>query len=268
MIRSMVNIAQIQEKIHLIKKKGSSIAVICNYYNQANLVTKEFETWEAESTIIFWYEEMSICYVFFCSYDEKELYHGLQQLPEKAVFHVASKNKDVAELWEKRTGYRLYSIYGRFGYTLGSLEEEKQRFASMKLDRFYDENLGYIAKKEDLLEIQELIYNNFDPFCDQLFSNEEMENLIENKNVWIEREGKEICTIFIFQIIGRKFYSNISVNYSTADILYSIQKRARLYAIEKYAVNYYYGWISLENKQAIKKNNPKTYDLYDLIFIK
>ena len=265
---SKANIVQIQEKISLLKKKCSSIISITNYYNQMNLREKEFETWIAESTIIFWYEKMSISYVFFCSYDEKELYHGLQQLPEKAVFHVASKNKDVTELWEKRTGYRLYSIYGRFGYTLGSLEEEKQRFASMKLDRFYDENLGYIAKKEDLLEIQELIYNNFDPFCDQLFSNEEMENLIENKNVWIEREGKEICTIFIFQIEGKKYYANLALNRSTADVLHSIQKKSVLQAIEENQVVYFYGWQALDNKQASRKHGYPDFDLYDYILRK
>lgn len=261
-----MRLEQIREKIRDLKFDEKR--AITNFYNQANLSTKMYEIWEAESTIIFWYMEMSVCHVMFYSYDEKELRQGLQQLPASATIHIVTKDKEDASVWEARIGYPLYAIYGRFGYVLGSPEEEKQRFAAMKLDRFYDEKIGFLAKQTDLREIQDLLYKTFDPYSDVLFTDERMKDLIDNGNVWIEREGQYICTVFVYQIEGKKYYANLALNHSTADVLHSIQKKSILQAIEEHGVTYFYGWQSLANMQASRKHGFPEYDLYDLIFKK
>ncbi len=262
----VMTIAEIQQRIRLIQQKG--VAVITNYYNQPGLAEKEFHTWLTEFTIIFWTQDDSVVRVFFYSCHEEELRKGLQTMPDGAVVDVISKESDIADVWKKRTGYSLHSVYGRFGYPLGNVEAEKERFGAMKLDRFFDAELGIIAQKDDLQEIQRLLYDTFDPCSDHLLLDDELETLIKEGFVWLEREDDKICTIFIYRIEGKKFYSNISLNYSTADVLYSIQKKALLYAIEKYQVTYFYGWISLSNKQALQKNGNPSYDLYDYVYRK
>ncbi len=261
-----MRLEQIQEKIKSLKIDNRN--KISNFYNQSELKDKEFQTWMGEDTIIFWFKKINVNQVYFYSGDEEELREGLNKLPISYTIHVITDKKECASDWEQKLGCPLYDIYGRFGHSLGDLEMEKKRFADMKLDRFYDKSLGMLADKSDLKELQQMIYQTFDESCDQLFIDEEMERLIDNKNVWIAKDENKICTIFIYRIEGKKYYANLALNHSTADVLYSIQKKSILEAIEEYHVTYFYGWQSLKNIQASRKHGFPEYNLYDLIFKK
>lgn len=144
-------------------------------------------------------------------------------------------------------------------------KEERERFSHNPLDRFYREEYGRLAKKEQLAEIQKILRERFDRYADHLYSDEEMEELIVNNQVWIQCEDNQITTIFVYKIEGKKFYSNISFNDSTADVLYSIQKKVLLKAVEEYNITYYYGWIRINNRQALKKNHYPDFDAYDYV---
>ena len=259
-----MNLGQIKERIRMLKLDGKEC--ISNFYYRAEDNEKEYQVWSGEHSLIFSYEKLGINQVYFISNDEEELRRGLSLLPKNSVIHLISKDKEVGEEWSKRLGYPLYSIYGRFGYSLGTLEIETKRFAENKLDRFYDDRFGVFATNADLNDIQKIIFETFDVNCDVLFTDAEMEKLIQNKNVWIEKENGEICTLFIYRIEGKKYYANLAVNRSTADILYSIQKKSILQEIQEHNVTYFYGWQSLTNMQATRKHGFPEFDLYNLIF--
>lgn len=82
----------------------------------------------------------------------------------------------------------MYAVYGRVGHSIVGAKEERERFSHNPLDRFYREEYGRLAKKEQLAEIQKILRERFDRYADHLYSDEEMEELIVNNQVWIQCE--------------------------------------------------------------------------------
>ena len=231
------------------------------------LRNQEFQIVQTDQTIVFWYHDSNICRVFFYSVKESEIKDLLKKVPQGAVMDIISKHKDEEEQWKTLTGFSVLSVYGRFGRNIESAEQEQERFKKNPLDRFYREEYGCIAKKEQLYEIQHILQTHFDDAGDHLYSDEQMTELINNKRVWIQCEEGKITTIFVYKIEGKKFYSNTSFNDSTADVLYSIQKKVLLQAIEEYGIIYFYGWIRINNRQSLRKNHYPEFDAYDYVMI-
>ena len=48
-------------------------------------------------------------------------------------------------------------VYGRVGHSIAGTKEERERFSHNPLDRFYREEYGRLAKKEQLAEIQKIL---------------------------------------------------------------------------------------------------------------
>lgn len=254
-----------------LQKRISEISrvkrVKTNFYGQMELRNQEFQTVQTDQTIVFWYHDSNICRVFFYSVQESEIKDLLKKVPQGAVMDIISKHKDEEEQWKALTGFSVLSVYGRFGRNIESAEQEQERFKKNPLDRFYREEYGCLAKKEQLYEIQHILRTHFDDAGDHLYSDEQMTELINNKRVWIQCEEDKITTIFVYKIEGKKFYSNTSFNDSTADVLYSIQKKVLLQAIEEYGIIYFYGWIRINNRQSLRKNHYPEFDAYDYVMI-
>lgn len=241
--------------------------VVTNFCRQKELRTQIFEVIYTDSSLVFWYWDNHVCRVFFYSIKGAEVRKLLQMTPENAVMDIISPQKEEQKRWEKLTGFSSYAVYGRFGRKIAGIEEEKKRFKREPLDRFYKEEYGIPAVREQLEEIQQVLEDHFDAGADHLYSKQEMAELIDKKRVWIHSEEGRITTIFVYRIEGKKFYSNISLNDSTADVLYSIQKKVLLNAIEEFKVLYYYGWIRINNRQALRKNHYPEFDAYDYVMV-
>ena len=254
-----------------LQKRISEISrvkrVKTNFYGHMELRNQEFQTVQTDQTIVFWYHDSNICRVFFYSVKESEIKELLKKVPQGAVVDIISKHKDEEEQWKALTGFSVLSVYGRFGRNIESAEQEQERFKKNPLDRFYREEYGCLAKKEQLNEIQHILQTHFDNAGDHLYSDDQMTELINNKRVWIQCEEGKITTIFVYKIEGKKFYSNTSFNDSTADVLYSIQKKVLLQAIEEYGIIYFYGWIRINNRQSLRKNHYPEFDAYDYVMI-
>lgn len=260
------DIGEIQQIIDGFKEKGKRTKT--NYYYTYQNFSDSFDVWEGTATIVFGIKEGMVYRVFYCSQNEEELGECLKQVPEGAVLEFITKEKVINENFLARAGFELYDTYGRLGRSLLGYEEEKERMKMQRMGCFYDDSYGEIATKHDLSELQKVIYGTFDVKADHLLTDKEMLELIEKNQVIIQRECGKICCIFIYKIQGKKIYYNLSLNRSTADVLYSIQQKELLKAIREKGVIYMYGWISLNNKAAVKRNENISIDKYNYIFLK
>lgn len=258
---------QFKDLHKLILNIPRSKEMATNFCGQKELQKQTFEVLYTDLTVVFWYWDAFVCRVFFYSVKDSEVRKLLQMTPENAVMDIISPQKEEQKRWEKLTGFSSYAVYGRFGRKIAGTEEEKKRFKREPLDRFYKEEYGIPAVREQLEEIQQVLEDHFDAGADHLYSKQEMAELIDKKRVWIHSEEGRITTIFVYRIEGKKFYSNISLNDSTADVLYSIQKKVLLNAIEEFKVLYYYGWIRINNRQALRKNHYPEFDVYDYVMV-
>ncbi|MCM1232283.1 MAG: hypothetical protein NC489_19335 [Ruminococcus flavefaciens] len=260
-------IGEILQQTHKINRQNRRIWT--NYYHNYSSSSLLFDVIEGESTIVFGIQEGSIYRVFYYSYDNKELANCLKQTPNGAVIDIVTKEKDLNSGWLLSAGFLPYAVYGRFGHVLHTYEEELKQMTSQRMAPFYNENYGECATESDIKEIQDLIFDTFDEHADHLhFLSKELRSLIKKKWIWIQRDDGKICCIFIYNIQGKKIYYNLSINKSSADVLYSIQRKVLLNAITEFHVTYAYGWISLKNKSALKRNQYPSFDTYNHIFYK
>ena len=256
------NFCELQKRISKIVRAGRPVT---NFYGQKELENQKFQVVQTNQTIVFWYLDTVVCRVYFYSFNEPEIKELLKMAPQDAVLDILSRKPGEKVKWESVTGFPVYAVYGRVGHSIVGAKEERERFSHNPLDRFYREEYGRLAKKEQLAEIQKILRERFDRYADHLYSDEEMEELVVNNQVWIQCEDNQITTIFVYKIEGKKFYSNIAFNDSTDDVLYSIQKKVLLKAVEEYNITYYYGWIRINNRQALKKNHYPDFDAYDYV---
>lgn len=261
--RNIKDISQSMSRIRKQKKK-----IITNYYYTYNHSEVLFDVIEREETILFGIQEVDIYRVFYYSCNEKELEDGLREMPEGTILDIIAKEDTLEDEWLNQAGFKLYNVYGRFGMVLPGYEEQKERMAENRLDQYYNEGYGEYAKAEDVEEIQEKIRGAFDSKTDHLFSDEQMNRLIQDKSVYVQRENGRIFCIVIYRIEGKKLYYNLTFNEGTADVSYSIEKKILLQAIRDYGVNYSYSWIALTNKKALKRNGAPSDDVYNYIYEK
>lgn len=259
-----LDIGEIRQIMNRISMSGQTI--LTNYYY--NDLSGRFEVIQRKSTVIFTVNDGEVFRAYYYSSNQKELTECLKTLPLGTIIDIISKEKNVDMEWLNEAGFFPYATYGRFGRTLHTEREERERMSTNPLDRFFSDKYGEYAKKSDVAELQKIIYDTFDANSDHLLSDREMLELIEKKWVIIQRDRNQICCVFIYRIEGKKIYYNLSINKSTADVLYSIQKKALLSAISKWGVRYVYGWISLNNKQALKRNQYPMFEIYDYILQK
>lgn len=260
------HIKEISLKMTEIRKTKRK--VMTNYYLTYNGADVLFDTFVTEETIVFCIQENNIYRVFYYSVDEKDLIENLKKLPKNSILDIVAQEGSLDVQWLEGAGFYLYSTYARFGQPLLDYENQKELMSKNRIDAFYNEEYGECATVDDVQELQRLISKGFDEKTDHLFSDEELEDLINNKNILVQRESGEIFCIFIYKIEGKKFYYNLSYNEGTADVLYSIEKKSLLNAIKEYGVSYAYSWMALTNKKALKRSAVPADHMRNYIFEK
>lgn len=260
---SIKKVIQTMRDIH-----KSSVNILSNYYNSYSADSEEieFDCLIGSSTIVFCIREISVYRVFFYSGDEQELTSCLKEVPSGSILDIVDKTRASVYNYVLAAGFYLYTTYIRFGHSLPSYEKQLEIMKTNLLDQFYDEEYGKPANTSDIPEIQKLIQKHFDPKTDHLFTDSKMKELIREGSVFVERDEESIYCVLIARTIGKKIYMNLIVNEGSADVSYSMEKKAVLNAIANKGVNYEYAWIDERNKKALKRCLVQEDNLYNHIY--
>lgn len=265
-------ISEVLKKINQLKLRGR---VKTNYYpgavkNDADVVLEE-----NENAIIFIVEEPFRKRVFFASVENEALELLLNKLPSGSVLEYIYKlENDMAKvfvnggLYEYTYYIRNTIVWSESPYTVD--ETGKRRL----LQDMYDPNCGEYAKKDDAVELYTLTKEIFDTNCDDVFTLEQWENIIESKKCLIYRENGLIISYYVWKLEGKKFYANISVNRGAANILYNLERRVFEDAWNK-GIRTYYAWFNKDNFVALNRGNANAKEfikhqdiIYNGIYIK
>lgn len=260
------NAIEIKKIINSIKSEGKPI--ITNYYFNIENSDKEYETFTGNGTIAFIKPNITRKEVVFFTNDIDECKTILSNMPLDSVIQIVDKSVESEFEVFRGTGYGLFSIQQRVGSKLLPYDEQVKWYSDQRWDRFYDESFVEYACEDDLDEIQQLINDGFDPYDDDFFCDQEMLQLIKDKNVMISRQNGKITTFHIFRIQGKKMYANHVYNTGWGGALYSMEKYAVLDSIKRYGVIYKYGWIRLTNESAWKRNLMDKESMYNYTFRK
>ena len=110
--------------------------------------------------------------------------------------------------------------------------------------------------------------------CDDVFTLEQWDKIIERKECLLHRENGNIVTFYVWRLEGRKLYSNMVVNEGPANFSYNLERRIFEEMWSK-GIRIFYAWYNIKNKKALKRGNEKTEELikskeiiYNDIYIK
>lgn len=261
---SIDDIFLLMKKIKAERKK-----IIQNYYMNYNNTDMEFDVYQGEGTVVFCCMDGNGVYrCFFYSNAPKVLSSILSSLQKDTIVDYLSRVKEEDHSWLTEAGFLPYALYIRVGKKIEDPGIEKTRELMEFFSGMYDSQCGQYATLEDLESLHHLILQVFDCKKEHCPTKEDLVEYIKNKWVLIYKEDNEILTYFVYQIIGKRYYSNLSYNAITADILYNLERRAREEAQARYDVNYMDAWYDSKNKKSLRRCIMPFDGTYDYIYIK
>lgn len=258
------------KKIRL-KAQNSSLKLYTNMYQYYNKETEDFlcDYRLAHSSLIFSYcDKKNVNRVYFVSFDLRELSNELAYFPQGSVIDFICKGKNALMQSFYDGGFTQIGVYTRKSTNFLTDGKDFKRSHSEILEAYYDETIGEYASEEDAEEIADVLDSVFDKDVDHIPTIDEIREYISKKWVLIYRISGKIRCLYIFQIEGRKFYSNFSYNSLPAIVLYCLEKRAHIDVLKKYDVIMKYSWINIKNENSLKRNILKYDDIYIYIFKK
>lgn len=269
-----LTLKEIFQNINRIKKNADQLkrTYISNIYFFFDPLKAEelYDARMAEDTIIFIKHDVgSIDRVFFATSNLDRLSDMLSDVCIQSVIDYNSESEtcDISEAL-KKAGYSHYSTYIRRHYDVVSNNYEFNNNEKALLDRFYSENYVSYATEHESNLIYSILWEVFDPKRDHLPDIETLNRWIQEKRVLYYEENGEIYSIYIYEVYGKKMYSAFSYNKTSADKLYSLEKKAFYDAIERYGITQKYSWVNVKNYRAADRTNYVNEELYNYIFCK
>lgn len=190
---------------------------------------------------------------YFVAGDEKMLVQMLKNSPSDIVFEWIYRGENILDSVMNQAGIPLYASYIR---RMCTWNENPYRNPlpgkGTLLKEMYDPDCGEYAVKEDAEELYELSRSVFDANCDDVFTVKEWKNLIDRREVLVYRVKKKILACYVWRLEGSKLYSNISINFASADILYSLERRI-FDEMWDSGIRVFYSWKNMKNKKAIRR---------------
>lgn len=174
--------------------------VLSNYYGLAMGFDYDYQI--ADSTIVVRKKEGDFYRLFVLSTDAAELTTMLSSLQEEHVINIPSRKPiDDWQAVMKDSGFGYYSTYSRYCNT---------KIATMKKHKT---TLNILATVEDTDEIYQLLTETFSPYTGHLPSKKELEDMILNQQVLIDKfsDGR-VCGVNIHTITGVTGYGNAWVD--------------------------------------------------------
>lgn len=182
-----------------------------------------------------------------------DLHTLLTQIPGNTVINIVYKEECDLDSFFISEGLSLYASYQR---NVTRYESNPYLFPETNkrrklLPKLYDPNCGEYPSREDAEELDRLHRQVFDPLCDDMFTIDEWNEKIDNKEILVYRERGKITAYYCFRLEGQKLYSNMSVNIGAANTLYNMERRV-FEEMWSRGVRIFYGWFNLKNERAKK----------------
>ncbi len=132
----------------------------------------------------------------------------------------------------------------------------------------YDPCKCKYASEDDIQQLMEINKRAFVEYVDDFFSYEDWMEIIDRKECYVCKEGNRVIAFYVWKIEGKKFYANMIYNEGTADLSYTMERKAFEEAWEK-GIRILYYWIRSDNTKALQHNGidgKSTGELYDHIW--
>jgi hypothetical protein len=231
-----LKIANAGEIKEYIKYMYSRKPVYMNYFNQP--ITSNDRYWKTNDSLIIVKQIDDFCRIFILSNETQEIIKFLNSFQEMNVINIPSK-EDISN-WEhlmQTVNYRKIGIYERYYYT--NVKSRKNT-----------ENILY-ANSYQVREIYELLYQyeQFSPYTDYLPTYSELEQLISQKQVIINKEKSRILGLFIFSIERKKCYFRAWIDKSNNGLKLLFDMYGIMWSQN---ITYAYFWINSKNEQVKK----------------
>jgi hypothetical protein len=171
-----VDSTYIKEKISIL------LSLKPMYSNYFGLNLDDVEYIEKANTLVVIKPYESFRRVYFISTDEDELIEILKILPNSDVINIPTKTEISGSLQNilSKSGYSLFEVYHR-------MYNNKIEQQGIKVESF--------ALLEDIPAIYERLYSLFVPFSDWLPTKKDLENMVENKQIYIIRDENNAVVV-------------------------------------------------------------------------
>ena len=132
--------------------------------------------------------------------------------------------------------------------------------------QFRDSYIGTKARKEDVSDINHILWSVFYPEISHLLSDEQLEEKVEQ--ITIHKKDGEIVAILQAEVMPKKFYINQVVNRGERKVIHAIM----LNCLEEYVKRggkYLYAWVEENNIASLKfhqKYGMKHDGMWSLIY--
>ena len=238
---------QLKEKILNLRRKQS---VLSNLYTY-NL--DEYDFIEKENTLLFFKEGHDFIRVYFISTDKNELLEIFKDFSsKKIVFNYPSKTDNSEITFFEKVDFSLIGVYERYVH---------------HNVKYKNTHINY-ALLEDLDVVEKLIYNNFSVYMDNLPKQKELELMVNENRVLVNRENGSVKGFFIYTIISGRFYFNFWYDETQGglNLLYQVYS-----LMHKKNITTAFFWVNKENKMVQDIHalmGAKKDGLIDYIYIK
>lgn len=246
-----------------LKKQGKSIQ--SNYYRTMDDSSDIMETFEEQAALLAIHEEELVRRVFFFGADMTGLCRCFNELDGDYVLCYIGRGANPE--WDEillSSGWKPYRTYIRTSIPINEIRQrERQTEIGRMLETQYNPELGRLAEEADVSAVRRLLLERFDPLANEVMTTEQLIEAVHRKEIWLywENNMKEIDTLYIYRVEGKKRYGAITYNRLSADYLYSIVRRADELSESEHDLKIHYGWIREDNRQIIR--SLKARNLYE-----
>lgn len=199
MTREIGSWQEIQTHVHRIRRE-STHRPFTNSFTPPKILDN-IEFFHFSKTVLYLESESNFARIYFCSSDLDELSGAIKSIPNKlnpTISYVEkTKNQNLVETFID-AGYQEIAQYSRM---------KKLDFSGAQVGR--DE---CYAVDSETAQIHQLLNQHFNPITDYLPSCQDIEQLIEQKQILVERENGKVTGFVVFRVNQRTVNFNYLLN--------------------------------------------------------
>ncbi len=198
---------------------------------------ESYQMLKTEKTLIIRKKEHDFYRLYLMATDEAELTHMLLSL-SKDTYVINIPSKKGIDNWKKVLDGAGFSFFAQY-----------DRYNNRQIE-YRESEIGTYATIKDADEILTLLYDDsFSIYTDYIPTKVQLEQMINNKQVLVNKDDNQVKGVLIFTIEGKKCYLNIWID-KTKDGLFLLFDVYNI-MVEKGIVLSYF-WVKSTNKKIRK----------------
>lgn len=152
---------------------------------------------EYDEAVLFVKKDEGFRYLFYCATNKDVLQKSLASLPigDKYVFD---------QIVDAKTDISLIDSFIASGFSIHKSLVRMSRINSCTESSNINEK--YRASEEDMIVINEMLYTHFDKYSEQLPTNEELMDFLDNNHVIVCRKGNGIAGFILYDMTPATLY--------------------------------------------------------------